>query len=43
MVKAVEVVWIAFSLSEYGVSDAAGGVILKEMYSRRNVVHVRMA
>ena len=41
--KSEEVVWMAFSLSEYGVSVAEGCVLMYEMYSSRNVVHVRMA
>ena len=41
--KSEEVVWMAFSLSEYGVSVAEGCVLVYEMYSSRNVIHVRMA
>ena len=43
MVNSEEVVWMAFSLSEYGVSAAEGCVFVYEMYSSKNVVHVRMA
>ena len=43
VVKSEEVVWMAFSLSEYGVSVAVGDVLVYEMYSSRKVVHVRMA